>query len=109
MSHHAEDFDPKMSEAMREFIKGVPEQESEIFKRFEARCVEAERKLGATGKFPEGKLTDMDEGEIAFAVFHKDGKVILDFGTQVTWMGMNPGQAVELGKLLLKHAKKARK
>jgi len=60
--------------------------------------------LGATGEFPEGHLTDQDEGEIKFAVSFTDGKVILDFGTPVVWMGMRPDQAKELARSLLTYA-----
>jgi len=60
--------------------------------------------LGATGEFPEGKLTDQDEGEVKFAVGFKEGKVILDFGSPVVWMGMSPEQAKELARSLLKFA-----
>lgn len=62
--------------------------------------------LGPTGAFPEGKLNDSDEGELAFAVYHKDGKVILEFNTPVKWLGVNAGQAIDLGKTLIKHGKK---
>ena len=36
--------------------------------------------LGPTGRFPDGKLTSNDEGEIAFAVGVLKGKVIVNFG-----------------------------
>jgi len=60
--------------------------------------------LGATKKFPEGKLNKSDEGEIKFAVGSEKGKVILDFGTSVTWVGMTPAQAKQVGMALIKHA-----
>lgn len=40
--------------------------------------------LGATGEFPEGKLTEVDEGELKFAVGYMKGKVVIDFGTPVS-------------------------
>jgi hypothetical protein len=58
----------------------------ELEKRF---GMEVEDKLGATGKFPQGKLVNHDEGEIKFAVGVKDRKVIIEFGTSVKWMGMD--------------------
>lgn len=64
--------------------------------------------LGATGKFPEGKLTPADEGEIKLAIGHKGGKVVIDFGTQVVWIGFTPNQAEEIAQTLLKHADAAR-
>lgn len=60
---------------------------------------------GALGDFPEGKLTKTDEGAIQFSVGEKDGKVVLDFGTPVNWVGMNPQQAADLASLILKHAR----
>lgn len=61
--------------------------------------------LGATGEFPAGKLTKTDEGAIQFAVGHENGKVVMDFGTPVHWVGMPPQQAVELAQSLLDHAR----
>lgn len=66
-----------------------------------------QEKLGATGRYPEGKLTGDDEGEIKMAIASAPGKVVLDFGKPVKWVGFNPGQARELGELLLHHAEKA--
>jgi hypothetical protein len=63
--------------------------------------------IGATGQHPEGKLTPHDEGGIQFAVGVKDHKVCVDFGTPVAWIGFGPEQAVELGQLLIRHAREA--
>ena len=63
-------------------------------------------KLGATGAFPQGKLNAHDEGEIQIAVGNKDGKVILDFGKPVVWMGMDPNQATAVAASLIEHAKR---
>ena len=60
--------------------------------------------LGATGEFPEGQLTEQDEGELKFAVGYTEGKVVIDFGTPVSWVGMHPNQAKEFARLILKHA-----
>lgn len=61
--------------------------------------------LGATGKFPEGKLNDADKGEIMVAVGKAGDKIIVDFGPEpVKWVGLNHTQAIELGRSLLKHA-----
>ena len=63
-------------------------------------------KLGPTGAFPEGKLDPTDEGELQIAIYRNQGKVIINFGTQVEWLGFNAGQAIEIGKALIKHGKK---
>lgn len=61
-------------------------------------------KLGATGKFPEGKLNDNDEGEIKMAVGVENKKVIINFGKQVAWVGFSSEQARELAESLSKKA-----
>lgn len=68
-------------------------------------------KLGATGKFPHGMLTPKDEGEIKFSVgLSMDKKrVVLNFGKQVRWVGMNRNQAIDVGKALIKTANETAK
>ncbi|KKL13391.1 hypothetical protein LCGC14_2526230 [marine sediment metagenome] len=70
---------------------------------------EIKKLLGKTGRFPEGKLADHDEGEIRFSVGHKGSDVIIDFGASVKWIGMNGNQAIDLGNSLIKHGRKANK
>ena len=60
---------------------------------------------GATGDFPEGKLAADDEGGIQFAIGEADGKVVVDFGTSVHWLGMTPQQASEFASTLLNKAR----
>lgn len=61
--------------------------------------------IGATGQFPDGKLDNSDEGELAFAVGRdSDGNVRIDFGTPVAWMAMPPYIAINLARTMLKHA-----
>lgn len=60
---------------------------------------------GALGSYPEGQLTKTDEGAIQFAIGAKDGKVVIDFGTPVHWLGMTPQQAADFASLLLKRAR----
>jgi hypothetical protein len=70
---------------------------------------ETERlELGATGQFPLGKLTDGDEGELRFGVTSARGKVIINFGKPVAYIGMTKEQARELAETILKHAEKSR-
>ena len=59
-------------------------------------------KLGATGKFPKGKLREEDEGEIQFAVAtDKENKVVLlDFGKPVVWLGLPAAEARMLANIL---------
>lgn len=62
---------------------------------------------GALGTFPAGQLTASDEGAIQFGVTAKDGKVVLDFGTPVAWIGMDPQQAADLASVMIRRAKEA--
>ncbi len=60
---------------------------------------------GAIGSFPEGELTKSDEGAIQFAIGEQDGKVVIDFGTSVHWLGMTPQQAADFASAVLKRAR----
>lgn len=60
---------------------------------------------GALGDFPEGALTKQDEGAIQFAIGEMNGKVIIDFGTSVHWVGMTPQQAADFASTILKRAR----
>jgi hypothetical protein len=64
------------------------------------------RTLGATGRFPEGKLNDDDEGELRLGVAYDklDGIVRIEFGKPVAWVGLPPSQAIEFARVILKHA-----
>jgi hypothetical protein len=63
------------------------------------------KKIGATGKYPEGSLGPHDEGELSFTIAtDSKGLVHIHFGTPVAWIGLRPEQAIELGKLLLMKA-----
>ena len=99
MSNHSSDFDETMgAKLFREQLKKkvTTEDLAEEFRRLH---------LGATKRFPDGKLTPQDDGELAFAVGHTDGKVVIDFGTPTSWIGMPPQTAVDLAKLLIAHAR----
>lgn len=60
---------------------------------------------GAIGDYPNGQLGQADEGSIQFAIGEQDGKVIIDFGTPIHWLGMTPQQAAELASTLLQRAR----
>ena len=54
--------------------------------------MESTSNLGATGRYPDGKLNEHDEGELRIAVGEHKGNVFLDFGKPITWLGMPPAQ-----------------
>lgn len=61
--------------------------------------------IGPTGKYPRGSLGPTDQGALSVGVASDTkGNVILNFGTEVSWIGMPPEQAVEFAKLILRHA-----
>lgn len=72
------------------------------------QLMESEKEqFGATGKTPEPLLGPNDAGEIRFGVANYGGKVMLNFGEPIAWVGMGPEQAVELANILLKNAREA--
>ncbi len=62
--------------------------------------------FGSTGKYPDGKLNESDEGEIVFGVAAdtNNNVVIINFGKPVMWLGLPQATAIQLAKLILKHA-----
>lgn len=64
--------------------------------------------LGPTGQYPQGKLTETDQGEIQIAIAVVGGKVVINFGSPVAWIGFDPDQAKEIGRLLTEKAIQAR-
>lgn len=71
-----------------------------------------EEKIGPTGKFPRGKATDGDEGEllIDFKVgvgLTGDPIVIIDFGTKTQWIGLYPEMVDNMCKILQRAKKQA--
>ncbi len=81
----------------------------ENFKWQEDALRELQGQLGGTDKFPQGKLTEDDEGEIKMAVAVQGKKVIVDFGKPTAWIGMDAQQAADLAALLIYHAKELAK
>ena len=94
MAHHYSDDDPELRARFEQFLKDVPRRPSP---------------LGATGRYPEGKYTENDGGEICFAVAADPtaGKVLIDFGKPVMWVGMTPDEARGLADLLRSKAEAA--
>jgi hypothetical protein len=59
-------------------------------------------------RFPLGKLTPEDEGELRLGITHVDGKVVLDFGKPVAWIGFTAEQAEQIADTLREHAASVR-
>lgn len=67
-----------------------------------------DKEIGPTGEYPEGKLNDTDEGALVVGVGIRDGKVIIDFGTPVAWLGMRPDDAIDFARQLIETANKVK-
>lgn len=65
--------------------------------------------FGETKSFPDGKITDSDEGEIKFGVTAYGSQILLNFGKPVAWLAMRADQADVLGDVLKKKAAETRK
>jgi hypothetical protein len=61
--------------------------------------------LGPTRSFPGGKITREDEGEITIAAGVHEGKVILNFGIPIAWIGFDADQARRIAAVLLERAR----
>lgn len=61
--------------------------------------------LGATGKFPDGKLNNDDQGEIKIGVTVTDERVVIAFGKPVDWVGFTREQAIQIGQTLIERAR----
>lgn len=64
------------------------------------------REFGATGQHPLGQLDDSDEGELRLGVAFDEvmGVVRIEFGKPVAWLGLPKQEAIQLARMLLRHA-----
>jgi len=62
-------------------------------------------KIGATGKFPQGRLNQTDEGELRMAIYEEKGKIVISFGKDLSWIGFGKEEAIALGEMLISKAK----
>ena len=59
-------------------------------------------KLGRTGDFPDGKMSDDDNGGLRLQVAKMSNSLVrIDFGTPVTWLAMEKSSAIQLAAMLL--------
>jgi hypothetical protein len=63
-------------------------------------------KLGKTNQFPRGMLNKDDEGELRIAIGMRDKTIIVDFGTETTWIGLDKDTALALADALVSWAQK---
>ena len=63
--------------------------------------------LGASKpKFPNGRLSEEDEGELAFAIAtdRAKGVVVVRFTKPVDWIGLDKQSALALANMIIEHA-----
>lgn len=66
------------------------------------------KKLGPTGDHPQGKIHPTDRGGLQLAIVAKDGKVIMAFGADISWVGFDPDHADTIADGLKEAAQRAR-
>lgn len=99
MAHHGQD--PKQFKDISGDFKEVTDPMA-LMKKFTKPPMIPN--LGATGNFPDGKITDDDEGEIRIGITRKDDTVVIDFGKPIAWIGFTKEQAKEIGETLIRRA-----
>lgn len=89
MAHHSDDMNDTYIRAL--FKEAIP----------------VSAPFGGTGRFPLGKLSQSDEGEIQFGVAADPvkNKVVLNFGKPTAWIGFDAEQAEQLAESLLSKAR----
>jgi hypothetical protein len=61
-------------------------------------------KLGSTGDYPRGKLTADDEGALKIGITVKDKTLIIAFGKEVAWIGLDKSSALDFAALIKRRA-----
>ena len=55
-------------------------------------------------KYPRGKLNESDEGASAIAIYVQDKTVIVNFGKNLSWFGVDKFQAIKIGEAIIHQA-----
>jgi len=108
MANHHKSGDKSGDNSVREVFR-----RAELFRQFskmsEAMIPSTLLKVGPQNDYPQGMYGKNDEGAIAFSVGadRKNEKVVVDYGSAVTSIAMDPQQAIHFAELLIKSARKA--
>ena len=67
----------------------------------------AQKDGSARRSWSNGRVGPEDDGDLAIAIgkHPKEELVMIDFGKQVSFIGMPPQQAIDLAMMIVKHAK----
>jgi len=58
--------------------------------------------IGPTGRFPQGKFNEQDEGELAIGLAMHENKIVVSFGTPILWTVMDIDTAERFAVTILK-------
>jgi hypothetical protein len=111
MAHHWSEMDPDMQGRLADLVEINNKQRQDVYDAFRRKMPDdSAEPVGATGRFPEGKVTDSDEGEIRFSVVAdpEAHKVFIDFGKPVHVIGLTLEQTADLVSLLMERLRYAK-
>lgn len=57
-----------------------------------------------SNQFPRGKLCEGDEGALALSVGVRDKTIVIDFGKDLSWLGMPKDQAISFANVIIAKA-----
>lgn len=99
MGHHGTQapYSEMNEEQMKKIMEGFKEKIPQL-------NMADQLNLGPTGKFPMGHLNQDDEGEIRIGITSSNGKVVIDFGKPIHWIGFSPEQAKQIAETLIARA-----
>jgi len=118
--HHGDRHDPgsPLGEAFREMKKDTRAAVSEIEQRLQKQ-LQAFRQRNATELqgdppekvaslegIPQEKLDPHDQGGVQVGITDVNGKVVIQFGQPLEWIGFEPDQAILVGQDMIQRAKK---
>ena len=104
MGHHGTES-PFNGDKMNEFKDSFKVEDIDISKHLRAIQESYNQQLGATKKFPDGKINEEDEGEIKVGFTISKGKLIMGFGKKIMWIGLTKEQVKEWAEYLLEKYK----
>jgi hypothetical protein len=87
-----------------------PDADDQYIQQLFRNAIPLAAPFGGTGRYPLGKLSASDEGEIQFGVAADPAKnkVVINFGEPTAWIGFDAEQAEQLAESLLSKAKELR-
>ena len=114
MSHHLGKNDNHPAEFPKDFLEKLREASGKFGPPAKTHVDDA---AGATKKlmetlnkrYPNGMMNDEDQGAVQVLIGTENGRVKMMFPSPMAWIGLEPGQAVGIAELLIKHARKVAK